>query len=34
MVPNGVHSDDLNDPEDYTEEEKNWIMNAVREMLQ
>lgn len=33
LVHNGIHSDALNTPESYSEEEKDWIMNAVREML-
>jgi hypothetical protein len=33
LVHNGIHSDALTTPESYSEEEKDWIMNAVREML-
>ena len=34
IVPNGVHSGWLNFPSTYPVAEKDWIMNAVKEMLQ
>ena len=34
IVPKGVHSGALNNPERYPEGEKEWIMNTVKEMLQ
>ena len=34
IVPKGIHSGALNNPERYPEGEKEWIMNTVKEMLQ
>jgi len=34
IVANGVHSDDLNNPQKYSEEERDWIMTTVKQMLQ
>lgn len=33
IVPGGVHGDTLNDPLKYSEAEKHWIVNTVKEML-